>query len=91
MLVWLFTIVDMIILLVVLLTQLGLATPWRILTVCAAVLILKGIAFKGEFMSVVDLIFGVYIILMIFGARWFISYLLMFWLAYKIFFAFIRH
>lgn len=85
MLIWFFTILDIFILLIVLFAQLGIFDHWRLFIGGAIYLILKGIAFRGELMSMIDLAGGVYLIIMLLGARWFISWLLIIWMAYKIF------
>jgi len=88
MLVWFFTILDFFVILIVFLAQIGVYSHWRLFIVGAAYLILKGIAFKGEILSLIDLIGGVYLLIMALGATWFISWLLILWLAYKIFLVF---
>ena len=50
-------------------------------------LVFKGVLFFGEIMSMVDLLIAVYLILMVFGVKTFIFYLIVFWFLYKIFFA----
>ena len=88
MLIWFFTILDAIVLVIVLLAQLGVWDHWRFILGGAGYLILKGLAFRGELLSTVDLVFGVYMLIMLLGARWFITWLLVAWLIYKIFFSF---
>ncbi len=88
MLIWFFTILDFLILLIVLFAQLGVYGHWRLFVVGAAYLILKFWAFKGEVLSTIDLVGGIYLLIMALGARWFISWLLIIWLGYKIFLTF---
>ena len=84
MLIWFFTILDFLVLLIVLFAQLGIHDHWRLLIGGAVYLILKGLVFRGSALSTIDLVFGVYMLIMLLGARWFISWLLIIWLAYKI-------
>lgn len=50
------------ILMMILLQYSGL--PWRVAIIFAAYLIIKGIIFKGDFASMMDIIIGIYIIIM---------------------------
>jgi len=59
--------------------------PWNVAFGFALYLILKGIVFKSDFMSLFDLLMGVYMILMLFGIRTFITYIFAGYSLYKLF------
>lgn len=89
MLIWFFTVLDVLVFFIVLFAQFGIFEHWRLLLAGAGYLILKGLAFKGDLLSTIDLVFGIYILLMLIGARWLIvSLLLLIWLFYKTFITF---
>lgn len=56
---------------------------WNIAFGFALYLIFKGIIFKADFMSLFDLLMGVYMVLMLFGIRTFISFIFLGYSAYK--------
>jgi hypothetical protein len=57
---------------------------WSVAFGFALYLIFKGIMFKSDFMSMFDLLMGVYMILMLFGIRTFITYLFVAYSVYKV-------
>ncbi|PIN70356.1 hypothetical protein COV93_01740 [Candidatus Woesearchaeota archaeon CG11_big_fil_rev_8_21_14_0_20_43_8] len=60
---------------------------WRKGFVFAAYLIFKGIYFMGDVSSALDLICGVYMIAMCIGLKTWIAYMVMLYLAQKIYFS----
>jgi hypothetical protein len=50
-------------------THLGLLHEWRIAIMCAAYLFVKGAIFLKDFLSVLDIITGIYFILIMLGVR----------------------
>lgn len=54
---------DLVTILMMILLQYG-GVPWRLAMIFAAYLIIKGIIFKGDFASMIDIVIGVYIIIM---------------------------
>ena len=59
------------------------ATGWRAVFGFAMYMILKGIAFRFEFLSIIDLLMGIYIILMFFGVKTFLVYVFFAYIMYK--------
>jgi len=66
-----------------LMTHLGILNEWRIAIVGAAYLIGKGIIFRGSFLSVLDILAGIYFILVMLGIRTFLVYVFFLVLIYK--------
>ena len=77
-----FGIMDLYSALIMLLVQFGV-TPWRIILTAAAWLILKGILFKGDMASMIDLGIGVYHLLMFFLPIPLVTYVLAIYLIIK--------
>lgn len=87
MLIWIFMFLDLFVLLVITLTHFNVLSQATVLLLMAAgYLTLKGFIFFDEFMSKVDLSIAFYIILMIFGLKTFIYYIIAFWFTYKLLF-----
>jgi len=84
----LFTLLDFIVIIIMLLSLFGIAT--KLLLIASIYLILKGLIFLGDFTSIVDMLAGVYLILLFFGFKSVITYIVMFYLTQKIIFAFLR-
>jgi len=90
MLLWLlFTVLDFFIAGSVLLTHFGVLDSWRILFSGAVYLIGKGFMFQGSFLSILDIVCGVYLLLMLLGVRSFIDYIVFGYLIYKVLIYFI--
>ena len=68
--------------LIMLLVQLDI-TPWRLIVAASAWLILKGILFRGELASMIDLSIGVYHLLMFFFTIPALTYILAIYLIIK--------
>lgn len=83
MIIWIFTILDMLVLVSVGLNQFG-NPPLFLLLLSSGYLIIKGSFFFKEFMSKIDVAIGVYILFMaIFGFATFLEYLIFLWFLYK--------
>jgi len=64
---------------------------WRFAFTCIVYLLMKGIIFLGDFLSVMDMIIAVYMILMlIFNVSWFLTYIAIAFFVYKLSMTFIR-
>jgi len=57
--------------------------PWRAAFGFAMYLIIKGYLFKADFLSMVDLLMGVYMILAMFGIKTFFVYIFFAYVIYK--------
>ena len=77
---------DLFVFSVITLTQFDVLSQTTLLLMSAGYLTLKGFIFFDEFMSKVDLSIAFYIILMIFGLKTFIYYIIAFWFTYKLLF-----
>ncbi|MBW3000936.1 hypothetical protein KY341_03590 [Candidatus Woesearchaeota archaeon] len=66
-----------------LVTHLGLLTEWRIAIIGAAYLIGKGLMLRGSFLSILDVLAGIYFILIMLGVRTFLVYIFVIILIYK--------
>jgi hypothetical protein len=76
---------DLIALLVTIGLHFDLITGWRFPMGSVIYLIIKGIIFRGEFLSIIDLLIGIYLFLMIvFGVHWFLTYIVIAYFAYKL-------
>ena len=86
MIIWIFMILDLIVLIATGMAHFGYATG-GLLFMCAGYLVVKGAIFFDEFMSKVDLVLGVYIFLMaVFGFTSFMDYFIFGWFLYKLLF-----
>ncbi len=81
---WLFTLLDLYTFLVVGGTHWGFFTTAIPGLIAALYLIIKGVAFWGNIASFIDLIIGVYIIVMLLGGQFFLTWIALLWLANKI-------
>jgi hypothetical protein len=84
MIVWILTILDFFVMLIILFAQLDIFHYWRFFIFGAAYMIGKGFLFRGDFFSVIDIGIGIYLLIMLLGAHWFISWIILVWLAYKV-------
>ncbi len=57
---------------------------WRAAFGFAIYLITKGIAFRFEFLSIIDLLMGIYLIFMFFGIKTFLIYVFLAYVVYKL-------
>jgi hypothetical protein len=65
------------------LTHAGIIHSWRIGIVAAAFWIIKGILFRGSFLSVVDILAGIYFLLVLIGLHTPLAYLFLGMMTYK--------
>jgi len=87
MLIWIFMSLDLFVLLVITLTHFDVISQTTILLLMSiGYLTFKAFLFFDEIMSKVDLGIAFYIILMIFGLKTFIYYIIAFWFTYKLLF-----
>jgi hypothetical protein len=75
--------IDVLIAALMITTHLGLLHEWRLAIMSAAYLIGKGIIFRGDFLSVLDMLAAVYFILIMLGVRTILVYAFALLLAYK--------
>ena len=75
---------------IVALTLLGLQfSVFQFLAIPAAIyLFIKGLIFLVDPFSIIDIIIGIYILLMLLGLKIFLTYIFILYLAYKIFISF---
>jgi hypothetical protein len=85
---WIFTILDVFVLVTLFLTHYGWFVSPLMIFFSFFYLIFKGVLFFGEIMSTIDLLVAFYLVLMVFGLKTFIFYIIVFWFLYKLFFAF---
>lgn len=86
MLIWIFMLMDLFVLFVISFAHFNIISNITFLLLFAGgYLTLKAIAFR-DVMSMIDLIVAVYILLMIFGVRTSIYYVIAFWFLYKLLF-----
>lgn len=64
-------------------THLNILHEWRIAIMGAAYLVGKGILMKGSFLSILDIVIGIYFILIMLGVRTFLVYVFALVLVYK--------
>jgi hypothetical protein len=64
-------------------THFGLLQEWRIVFMGAAYLIGKGFLLRGSFLSVMDILAGIYFILIMLGVKTFLVYVFAIFLCYK--------
>jgi len=75
--------IDVIVGALMLATHLGLLHEWRIAFMGAIYLIAKAIALRKSFLSVLDILAGIYFILMMLGVRTFLVYVFLLIMIYK--------
>lgn len=75
--------IDVIVGALMLATHLGLVHEWRFAIMGAIYLIAKAIAMRGSFLSVLDILAGIYFILIMIGLRTFLVYVFMLIMIYK--------
>jgi hypothetical protein len=68
----------------VLFTQVGVLDSWRVLFSGGIYLIGKGLFFPTSFLSIIDILCGVYILAMIFGLKTIGAYFIVGYMLYKV-------
>ncbi len=87
MILWLFIILDMFTLASITLIHFDIFFAWYLISVSVTYLVLKGVIFFGEPMSMVDFLIGIYLLLMLVGIQFtYVYYFIIFWFSYKLFF-----
>ena len=81
---FLLTILDLLVAVSLVLTQIGLLDSVRILLTSVIYLAAKGYVFKGDLLSILDVVSALYIVLMMFGIRTFLAYFVVAYLMYKV-------
>jgi len=74
---------DLLVAALMLATHLGFLNEWKIAMMVAAYLIGKGLMLRGSFLSVIDILAGIYFILLMLGVRTFLVYVFAIFLCYK--------
>ena len=74
---------DVFVAVLMVLTHLGILNEWRLAILGAAYLIGKGVVLRGSFLSILDILAGVYFILIMLGLRTFIVYIFLGIMVYK--------
>jgi len=75
--------IDVVVGALMLSTHLGLLHDWRLTIISATYLIGKGIVLRGSFLSILDILIGIYFILVMLGVRTFLVYVFIIILIYK--------
>ncbi|MBS3070939.1 hypothetical protein J4407_01405 [Candidatus Pacearchaeota archaeon] len=87
MLIWIFMVLDILTLVTISLAQFSSIFPIQLMLFSIFYLLLKGIMFFGEPMSIIDILVAFYIFLMILGINITLIYLvILFWFLYKLIF-----
>lgn len=84
------TILDLIILIVILGLHFNFIHSFIITVLAVLYLIFKGIIFIGDLFSLLDILVGIYLVLMYLGVQTFITYIIIIYFIYKIVFSFIH-
>ena len=85
MLLWLFFIGDLLSAIAIAGLHFDFISGWRFPIWCVVYLLAKALMFR-DFMSFIDALVAIYMIIMlVFGVAWFVTYLAIAWLAYKLF------
>ena len=75
--------VDIVVGALMLATHLGFLHEWRFAVMASVYLIGKGIVLRGSFLSVLDILAGIYFILIMLGVRTFLVYVFLIIMIYK--------
>ena len=75
--------VDVVVGALMLVTHLGFLHEWRLAIISTAYLIGKSIVLRGSFLSILDILAGVYFILIMLGVRTFLVYVFVIIMIYK--------
>lgn len=75
--------IDVVIGTFMLTTHMGFLNEWKLAAMGAAYLIGKGIVLRGSFLSMIDILAGVYFILIMLGVRTFLVYVFLIIMIYK--------
>lgn len=81
---FLLTVMDLLVAVSLVLAQVGLLDSFRILLTSAIYLAAKGYVFKGDLLSILDMLSAAYIVLMMFGVKTFLAYFVVAYLLYKV-------
>ncbi|MBW2990302.1 hypothetical protein KY348_01210 [Candidatus Woesearchaeota archaeon] len=76
--------VDVIVGALMLSTHLGFLNEWKLAVIGAAYLIGKGLVFRKSFLSILDILAGIYFILIMLGVRTFMVYVFLIIMIYKL-------
>ena len=85
-----FAFLDLIILIIILGLHFNFVNSLIITLLAALYLFFKGIIFIGDFFSILDILVGIYLVLMYLGVQTFVTYIIIFYFIYKIVFSFIH-
>ncbi len=87
MIVWIFALLDLLVLTTITITHFSIAQPLYLLILSIVYLSIKGAMFFPEPMSIIDTFFAFYILLLVFGLNiTLLYYLAAFWFLYKLIF-----
>ena len=75
--------IDVIVGALMLTTHLGFLNEWKLAVIGAGYLIGKGLVFRKSFLSIIDILAGVYFILIMLGVRTFLVYVFLIIMIYK--------
>lgn len=75
--------IDVIVGALMLVTHLGFLHEWRLAVMATAYLIGKGVIFRKSFLSIIDILAGIYFILIMLGVRTFLVYVFVIIMIYK--------
>lgn len=89
MILFFFTLIDLVVLVTTILGHFNVFGSMLPLALAAGYMFFKGLIFWGNIPSFIDLLVGVYLVLMILGVRWKLTALVVVWLANKIIVAFL--
>ncbi len=84
MLLFLFTLADLFVLVVTILTHFNVLASLMPITLAALYMFFKGLVFWGNLPSFIDMVVGVYLVLMVLGVRWAVTALVVLWLVNKL-------
>lgn len=87
MIIWIFALLDLLVLVTITLAHFNIAFSLYLLVLSLAYLTIKGVVFFPETMSMIDLVFAIYILLLLFGLNiTLLFYLAAAWFLYKLIF-----
>lgn len=66
-----------------LLTHMGILNEWRIAVMAVVYLVAKGVLLRGSFLSILDVLAGIYFVLIMLGLRTFLVYVFLAVFVYK--------
>ncbi|GEM_PF-3580844 len=89
MLLFLFTLFDFLALVITVISHYNLIDSLIPLALAGLYMFFKGVVFMGDISSFIDLLVGIYLVMMLFGVRWKITLLVVLWFMNKIVAAFV--